>query len=106
MDFLREEESLVFHAVLPFGNTLKCIAELLLRCASHTPLTVDRVSGITFMACDQTSGRLIHIQIHPGDMLQFVTYSDVKFRCTLETSSLFASFHLSGLLLNVRPVNN
>lgn len=98
VDFLRTEEELLFHAVLPLGNTLKCIAELLLRCAPQSPMTVDPENGLCFSACDPGSGRLIHIRIHPDDMIQFRVYSAAKtpFRCSLETGSLFASFHRGG----------
>ena len=73
----REEEGLLFHAVLPQGSVLKCVSELLLRCATQTPLVVHTeaflgprptlkcsvlldAQGITLTACDQNSGRLIH----------------------------------------------
>lgn len=98
VDFLCGEEDLIFHAVLPLGNTLKCIAELLLRCAPQSPMCVDAEHGLTFTACDPSSGRLIHIRIHPDDMIQFRMHSVQKapFRCSLETTSLFASFHPGG----------
>ena len=32
-DFLNAETQLAFHAVIPHGNVLKCISELLMRCA-------------------------------------------------------------------------
>lgn len=59
VDLLQREERLSFHAVLPHGSTLKCISELLLRCATQTPLSVTP-NGITLVASDATSGRLIH----------------------------------------------
>ena len=95
IDFLCAEEAVVFYAVIPFGNTLKCIAELLLRCANQTPMTVDAEQGVAFTACDQNSGRLIHIVLRPRDMLRFHV-AKAPFRCTLETGSLFASFHPGG----------
>lgn len=100
VDLLRSEEDLAWYAIgrgtvytralrsIPFGNTLKCISELLLRCASQTPITVDR-GGIAFVASDQTSGRLIHIFLSRDDMLEFkVIQESLPFRCTLETSSI------------------
>ena len=105
VDLLLADEPLVWHAVIPFGtrppddprslspNTLKCIAELLLRCAPQTPISVDH-DGIVFVACDQGSGRLIHILLSAEDLIQFQFHSEkVPFRCTLETSSLHAVFH-------------
>ena len=48
-NFLGEaEDALVFHAVLPFGHILKCIAELLLRCAAQTPMVVDPARSVFF----------------------------------------------------------
>jgi hypothetical protein len=50
--------------------------------------------GIGFVASDQTSGRLIHIQLVPNDLLHFQLYVEsAPFRCTLETSSIHAVFH-------------
>lgn len=50
--------------------------------------------GIGFVASDQTSGRLIHIQLVPNDLLHFrLCIESVPFRCTLETNSIHAVFH-------------
>lgn len=93
VDMLMVQEELQWHAIVPFGNVLKSISELLLRCAPHTPMTVDH-TGIFFVSCDQTSGRLIHIILLKEDLIDFKLHSDnVPFRCTLETGSLHAGFH-------------
>ena len=58
VDLVRREERLVFHAVFPHGATLKCMSELLLRCASQAPLSAGP-QGITMVASDgqaQSSG--------------------------------------------------
>lgn len=86
------EEQLAFHAVIPQGNVLKCIAELLMRCASYVPVTVDS-DGLTFVACDTNSGRLIHIVLHHKDLRSFNFLRTQPLRCTLESSSLHAVFH-------------
>ena len=94
VNLLLEEEELMWHAVVPQGSILKCIAELLLRCATHTPLTVDP-EGISLLASDASSGRLIHVRLSPRDLVQFRIHTETapSFRCTLETSSLHAVFH-------------
>lgn len=60
IDMLNAETALAFHAVVPHGSVLKSISELLMRCAPHVPVHVDG-RGLSFTACDPTSGRLIHI---------------------------------------------
>ena len=110
VDLLQREEQLTFHAVLPFGHVLKCVSELLLRCAAQTPLTVDGARGLTFLASDPNSGRLIHVCLHRRDMLQFRLYGGgggddeaeaaaataSTIRYTLETGSIHAVFHRIG----------
>ena len=92
VDLVMAEEQLCWHAVCPVGSTLKCIAELLLRCAPNTPIAVD-VAGLTFIASDAASGRLIQIRLSAADLLQFrIHRGPTPFRCTLETSSLHAVF--------------
>lgn len=86
---------LVFVCVLPHGNVLKCIAELLQRCSTQTPVIID-ASGIVFIACDQVSGRLVRVSLCPGDLLHFEFLrggAGAPLRCTLESNSLFAVFH-------------
>lgn len=100
VDLLQREEQLTFHAVLPFGHVLKCVSELLLRCAAQTPLTVDGARGLVFLASDPNSGRLIHVCLHRRDMVQFRLYgpagSGAVLRHTLETGSIHAVFHRTG----------
>lgn len=84
LGLLHAEGDLVFHAVIPHGNVLKCVSELLVRCAAHVPVTVDG-NGIGFTACDPTSGRLIHIHLHPRDMMDFRFLRGAPLRVTLET---------------------
>jgi hypothetical protein len=77
---------------VPHGSVLKCISELLMRCAPHVPATVD-ADGLSFVACDPATGRLIHIVLHTTDLLDFRFRRDHPLRCTLESSSLYAVFH-------------
>ena len=82
IEFLNTETQLAFHAVIPHGNILKCISELLMRCASHVPVTVDP-TGISFVACDPASGRLIHVVLQAPDLVDFCFLRDHPLRCTL-----------------------
>ena len=81
-----------FHAMMPSGITLKSVAELMVRCSQQTSTTVDD-TGITFVACDPTSGRLIRVHIHPADMQHFRFMGQTQLKCTLESPSLHAVFH-------------
>jgi hypothetical protein len=92
ISFLDAESQLVFHAVVPHGSILKCISELLMRCAPHVPVTVDE-GGLSFVACDPASGRLIHIVLEAADLLEFRFLRAHPLRCTLDSSSLHAVFH-------------
>lgn len=92
MQLLADEEPLAFHAVLPHGSVLKCISELLMRCAPHVPLTVDG-GGLAFVACDPATGRLIHIALRAEDLLEYDFRRDHPLRCTLESGSMHAVFH-------------
>ena len=92
VNLLQNEEELAFHAIIPHGNILKCISELLMRCAPHVSLTIQ-TTGISFLACDPTGGRLIHINITNGDMHSFSYRRSTQMRCVLESSSLHAVFH-------------
>jgi hypothetical protein len=87
-----EQEQLAFHAIVPHGSVLKCVSELLMRCAPHVPVCVD-ASGMSFVACDPTSGRLIHVVLAADDFLEFRFLRQHPLRCTLESSSLHAVFH-------------
>lgn len=89
----QNEEELAFHAVVPHGNVLKSVAELLMRCAPHVSLTVDPREGLSFLACDQVGGRLIHVVLTPADMAAFVFQRTTPMRCMLESNSLHAVFH-------------
>ena len=82
---------------LPMGSTLKSVAELLLRCAPQTPLSVDP-GGVSFVASDASSGRLIHVRLGAEDLLQFHIHhgGSSPFRCTLETGSIHAVFRPMG----------
>lgn len=85
------EEDLAFHAVVPQGNTLKSVAELLVRCTPQIPVTVDQ-TGIVFVACDPASGRLIRVHLHAADLLHFRFFlGAVPLRATLESTSLHAT---------------
>jgi hypothetical protein len=53
---------------VPNGSILKCISELLLRCAPSAPVHVD-AGGIVFVACDPASGRLVHVSLKPAIIL-------------------------------------
>lgn len=92
VSLLDNEAQLAFHAVVPHGNILKCVSELLMRCAPHVAVTVDRM-GMSFVACDPTSGRLIHVVLGANDLLDFRFLRQHPLRCTLESSSLHAVFH-------------
>ena len=92
IQLLEHEEELAFHAIIPHGNMLKCMSELLMRCAPHVSLTID-TNGLSFVACDPTSGRLIHIVINSGDMGGFQHNRKTPMRCLLESHSLHAVFH-------------
>lgn len=89
---LDAETELAFHAVVPQGHVLKCIAELLVRCAPHVPVTVD-AGGLAFVACDPASGRLIHIALRAADLVDFRFLREHALRCTLESASLHAVCH-------------
>lgn len=85
------EEDLAFHAVVPHGNILKSVAELLVRCTPQIPVTVDQ-TGIVFVACDPASGRLIRVHLHAADLLHFRFFlGGVPLRATLEATSLHAT---------------
>ena len=60
LDLVKEEGNLLWYAIVPFGNSVKCISELLMRCSTQTPLVVTS-EGLVMVASDQTSGRLIRI---------------------------------------------
>lgn len=93
MQFLKDEEDIAFLAVIPQGNTLKCISELLYRCSQYVPL-VASPQGLRFSSCDPLSGRLIQVRLLPGDMIQWCFYDKASnVRMTLESSSLHAVFH-------------
>lgn len=70
---LEMEENLAFFCVLPSGSSLKCISELLMRCAPNAVVTVEP-TGVVFIACDPNSGRLVHIDLRAADMLKFRMY--------------------------------
>jgi hypothetical protein len=88
---LADEENLAFVGVLPSGSILKCMSELLLRCAPNAPVTVDP-GGMVFVACDAASGRLVHIDIRATDMLKFRFHAKAPLRSTIECSSLHSVF--------------
>lgn len=88
---LNAEEDLAFYCVMPSGSTLKCISELLLRCAPNAPVTVD-AAGMVFVACDPASGRLIHIELRAADMLRYRFMGNAPLRSTLECNSLHSVF--------------
>lgn len=89
---LNAEEDLAFYCVLPSGTTLKCISELLLRCAPNASVTVD-ATGMVFVACDPASGRLIHIELRAADMLRYrFLGTNPPLRSILECSSLHSVF--------------
>jgi hypothetical protein len=92
VQLLQNEEELAFHAVIPHGNVLKCISELLMRCAPHVSLTIQS-QGLVFLACDPTGGRLIHITLMSGDMRGFSYSRSASMRFMLETNSLHAVFN-------------
>jgi len=93
MQFLKDEEDIAFLAVIPQGNTLKCISELLYRCSQYVPL-VATSQGLRFSSCDPLSGRLIQVRLLSGDMIQWCFYDKASsMRMTLESSSLHAVFH-------------
>lgn len=116
---LEAEENLAFFCIFPSGSSLKCISELLMRCAPNAVVTVEP-TGVTFVACDQNSGRLVHIDLRADDMLKFRTYpapsppseethpptsvvgntpsstSSLPLRSVLECSSLHSVFHRLG----------
>lgn len=92
IQLLEHEEELAFHAVIRHGNMLKCISELLMRCAPNVSLTIDP-TGLSFVACDPASGRLIHIVVTSGDMGGFHYKRRSAMRCLLESHSLHAVFH-------------
>ena len=71
---------------------LKCISELLVRCASQVSMTVN-ANGLGFLACDPLRGRLIHIVIKNADMGGFSFKRHAPLRCILESNSLHAVFH-------------
>ena len=89
VQLLQKEEELAFHAIIPHGNILKSVSELLMRCAPHVSLTIDN-DGLIFLACDPNGGRLIHIVMSRGDMRGFCFRRSSPMRCTLETNSLHA----------------
>ena len=86
---LEAEPELAFHGVVPCGSVLKSIAELLMRCAAHVPVTVD-ANGLSFVACDAVSGRLVHVVLDAADLGNFRFLRDHPLRCTLESASLNA----------------
>lgn len=92
LNILDAEEDLHFHAIIPQGSILKSIAELLVRCAPLTSAIVDG-EGVTFIGCDASSGRLIHVRLLAADMTQFRFLGQTTLRSTLESSSLHAVFH-------------
>ena len=92
LGLLEHEEELAFHAVIQHGSMLKCISELLMRCAPHISLTVD-TSGLSFVACDPASGRLIHIVLVATDMGGYRFARTSPMRCVLDSNSLHAVFH-------------
>ena len=53
-----------------------------MRCASHVPVTVDP-NGLSFMACDPASGRLIHVVLQAADLVGFCFLREHPLRCTL-----------------------
>jgi hypothetical protein len=109
---LELEEEIAFYGIIPNGNILKCISELLMRCSSNIPVTSD-ATGIMFLACDATSGRLIHIVMKKEDMLAYkfhrlsvhtsrhpqevgINQGNIL-RCSLDSHSLHAVFHQRSL---------
>lgn len=90
MALLDAEEPLAFSAVVPHGSTLKSISELLMRCAPHVPVTVDP-EGLSFVACDPGTGRLIQVALRAADLLQHRFHREHPLRCTLESASLHAA---------------
>ena len=92
LGLLEHEDELAFHAVIQHGSMLKCISELLMRCAPHISLTVES-SGLSFVACDPASGRLIHIVLMATDMGGYRFARTSPMRCVLDSNSLHAVFH-------------
>jgi hypothetical protein len=86
------EEEIAFYGVIPHGNVLKCIWELLMRCSSHVPVTSND-QGVTFVACDSPSGRLIHIVIQKEDMLAYRFNRVHGLRYSIDSNSLHAVFN-------------
>lgn len=69
-DTLGDESATSFYCVMANGSMLKCICELLVRCASHAPVQIT-ASGLEFFASDVPNGRLIHARFASGDMVVF-----------------------------------
>ena len=89
LSLLEQEGTLVFVAVFRHGNMLKCIAQLLQRCAPCTSFAVCS-DGLLFIAFDPGTSRLIHVDIRPADLVQFRYQRAEGCRYALETSSLYA----------------
>jgi hypothetical protein len=97
IEIIREQSELVFLAVLPHGNLLKCISELLYRCSSYSTL-VASPDSLRLASCDPSSGRLIQITLCPQDMVEYQFFginggfvaNNMPLRVTLDASSLYA----------------
>lgn len=92
MTYLNHEENVSFIAVFPHGNVLKSVGELLYRCSQLVPLIADG-DGLQLSSCDQTSGRLIRVELSRGDMLRYSLLRPEGLRITLDANSLHATFH-------------
>ena len=83
------EGSLAFYAMIAQGSMLRSIAELLVRCAPQVPVTVDG-DGLSFVACDAPSGRLVQVLLRAEDLSAFRFMRSHPLRCSLESASLHA----------------
>lgn len=86
---VEDDDGLSFFGVLPSGSTLKCVSELLVRCAPMASVTLD-AKGLVFVACDTVSGRLVHIVLRAGDMLQFECRVPAVTRYVLECAAFYS----------------
>jgi hypothetical protein len=86
-----DDANLAFFCIMPSGSILKCVSELLWRCAPVASGTVH-AGGLVFVAGDTMSGRLVKIDLCDRDMLQFSCWVSAPTRDALECSALYGVF--------------